>query len=71
MQSFLHAKHKMYRARITGLDNIAKELALTKPYIRTKKKKQQIDQFIKFVTAPPKIRSRKNVVLRTREILGV
>lgn len=38
-------KRKIYTALVTGLLNVAKVIAETEPYIKTRKKKRQIRRF--------------------------
>jgi len=57
---------KNYEAYITGIENIAKELALTQPYIRTRMRRQQIFRFKRHI-----VRSRTPESQKAREILKV
>jgi len=43
-----------YRAFITGAHNVAKEITLTQPYIRTQEKKRQIERLRRYLAQPRK-----------------
>jgi len=51
----------MWLARVTGAENVAREISLTLPYIRTEKKLRQIQQFVKNLEKPRRFAPRPSV----------
>ncbi len=56
-------------ATIARAEDIAREITLTRDYIRTKKKKSQIEAFIRALTAPR--RKLQPEIIKARQILGL
>jgi len=63
-----NTERKCYRARIVGVEDVAKELTLVRPFLRTRKKVQQIEWFKEYLFRPSN--NTRIQTLRAREIVG-
>ena len=64
----MHDQRICYRARIMGVENVAKELVLTKGLLRTENKLQQIEDFKWWLFAPRKTTAPQT--LRARNLMA-